>query len=123
MPTQLKAITHLIVQPYGMRFCTRNHLLRFKGLIALQYVLEVGPFDVASPQAFVNREEQGFGDSKLENLVELSQLRSVKIALIAVLREQSMLVGGTEPVPDAIKAWVGSAERRMMGLENAQSGQ
>lgn len=116
VPAQLKVITHLIVQPIAMSVCTRNHLLRFKALTELQYVLIFDPSYASDPQTFVNWQESGFKEAKLENLVELSQLRSVSIDLRTFFSsDQSMLEGDTEPVPESIKAWVASAERRMLG--------
>ena len=116
VPAQLKAITHLIIQPIATSVCTRIHLLRFKGLTELQCVLIFDPLYASDPQTFVNWQESGFKEAKLENLVELSQLRSVSIDLRTVFsRDQSMLEGDTEPVPESVKAWVASAERRMLG--------
>jgi hypothetical protein len=83
----------------------------------------VRPYEASNPQAFVSREERYFRQGKLENLVEMSQLRSVNIGLRTFSRERSMLAGDTEPVPDPIKAWVASAERRMMAGRESKSGQ
>ena len=115
VPAQLKAITHLIIQPIATSVCTRNHLLRFKGLTELQCVLIFDPLYASDPQTFVNWQESGFKEAKLENLVELSQPRSVSIDLRTFSRDQPILEGDTEPVPELIKAWVASAEKRMLG--------
>lgn len=123
VPAQLKAITHLIVQPDSMSECSSNRLLRFQGLTALQCVLVVVPYYVSNPQAFVNQEEKGYRKAKLESLVESSQLRSVSIVLRTSSRGQPMLEGGSEPVPEPIKAWVASTEKRLMGNKDSQSGQ
>jgi hypothetical protein len=115
------------LQPEDIGIYTWNQLLRFKGLATLQYVLMFGPHPSPNPfynpQSWVRNEEMGFQKAKLKNLVELPQLRSVSIALRTFSYDQPMLEGGTEQVPDLVKDWVASTERRMMGGKNPQSGQ
>ena len=113
---QLKAITNLIVQPVFMGVFTKNQLMRFKGLVALQYVLMVGECEKYDPQRFIHREESGFKKAMLKNLVEgLSQLRSTSFTLKIPSHEETMPERGMKSVPGPMKAWVASAEKRIMG--------
>ena len=55
VPAQLKAITHLIVQPSFMGAFTRNQLMRFKGLIALQFEFVAEHLFIYTRQHCANR--------------------------------------------------------------------
>jgi hypothetical protein len=86
----------------------------------LQFVPIVDGYHASSPQVFVDPEERGFVEAKLESLEGLPQLRTVNITLRTYSSDQP--IGGAVPVLDLIKAWVATAER-MMGKEDSPGGQ
>jgi len=63
---------------------------------------------------WVNHMRNGFAKAKLEKLAELPQLHHVFIALRVYSYVQPILGGGAEQVPEPIKTWIVSAERRML---------
>jgi hypothetical protein len=97
-----------------MGACTRTQLARLTGLVNLHFVLFVGPYPF-EPQWLADWMERNFAGAKLTNLVELPQLNSVSIALRTYSYIHPVLDGAAEQVPDPIKVWVKSAERRILG--------
>lgn len=122
MPTQIKAISRLVSQPLRIDVCTWNQLKRLTGLGTLRFVLLAGhPIRDRNPQLWASHWERGFAKAKLENLAELPRLHNVSIEIRTLPLVRSNLEEGSDQVPDPIKIWVASAERRMMGMENSQS--
>ena len=124
VPSQIKAISRLVLQPFRMDVCTWNQLKRLTGLDTLRFVLLAGhPIRDRDPQWWASHWERGFAKAKLENLAELPRLQNVRIEIRTFPLVQWNLEEGSDQVPEPIKLWVASAESRMMGMVNSQSDQ
>jgi len=115
VPTQLRAVNSLVLQSEYMGGCTRTQLARLKGLMNLQFVLIVGPYPFFNAEWFADGMRWAFEGAKLTDLVELPLLNSVSISLRTYSYVQLVLDGSAEQVPDPVKVWVKSAEKRILG--------
>lgn len=113
VPTQVKAISRLILQPLHFDVCTWNQLKRLTALVTLEYVLLTG-HPLHNPHRWAVNMEAGFAEAKLEKLAELPQLHKVNIAMRTFSHMEPMIEGSKEEVPDPVKVWIASAERRML---------
>lgn len=112
VPAQVKAISHLVVQPNTISTCTWNQLKRLEGLAILQYVILVHPF--LYPQRWIDEENRRVTDAKLDRLAELPHLRSVSIQLRMAVYESITSEEDVKQIPESLTTWAESVERKML---------
>ena len=112
VPTQAKAITHLILQ--GRRICggRRPTLARLKGLELLEFVLIVEDRWYVVPDSWSEYCEERFTDQKLGKL-GLPQQCDVQITVREYVGWPKGDPPGPEQVPDGLLEWAKTVERRV----------
>jgi len=114
VPTQAKAITHLILQGYRICGTRRPTLTRLKGLQLLEFVLVIEHHWFDMPSSWPEYCEEHFTDRKLVKL-GLPQSCDVKIRVRKYMERMPSSPTDSDKLPDGLMEWVKSVEKRVKG--------